>query len=215
MTKRKPKPTEKTPEREPHRVYVKCGDDENREVATAATLTGPFINAAWTLLNFEGNRFGHELKLHDLAEALEKGATKINNGNMQEVEAMLYSQGVALNSVGHNLMVKAQINLHQSLDAAEKLMKLALKAQDQSRRTFETLGVIKNPPAVFAKQANINNGGQQQVNNGEPAARAGNPEPQPNKLLEKSDEQWLDTGATAEAVGGHSKLATVGKGNRT
>jgi len=32
--------------------------------------------------------------------------------------------------------------------------------------TLETLATIKNPPVVFARQANINNGGQQQVNNG-------------------------------------------------
>lgn len=33
-----------------------------------------------------------------------------------------------------------------------------------------SLATVKNPP-VFAKQANINNGGQQQVNNGaQPAA---------------------------------------------
>jgi hypothetical protein len=44
-------------------------------------------------------------------------------------------------------------------------MRLALRAQGQCRATLETLAAIKNPPVVFARQANINNGGQQQVNN--------------------------------------------------
>jgi hypothetical protein len=44
-------------------------------------------------------------------------------------------------------------------------MRLALKAQSQCRATLETLSAIKNPPVVFARQANITNG-PQQVNNG-------------------------------------------------
>jgi hypothetical protein len=45
-------------------------------------------------------------------------------------------------------------------------MRMAMRAQNQCRMTLETLATIKNPPVVYAKQANINNGGQQQVNNG-------------------------------------------------
>ena len=52
----------------------------------------------------------------------------------------------------------------------ETYLRLALKAQNQSRMTLETLATLKNPPVVFAKQANINQGnGNQQVNNGTPA----------------------------------------------
>jgi hypothetical protein len=38
---------------------------------------------------------------------------------------------------------------------------------------LDRLAAIKNPPAVFLWQANINNGGQQQVNNGAPENRPG------------------------------------------
>ena len=34
-------------------------------------------------------------------------------------------------------------------------MRLALKTQSQCRATVETLAALKNPPLVFAKQANI------------------------------------------------------------
>src|SRR5690606_26950893 len=49
-----------------------------------------------------------------------------------------------------------------------RYMRLALKAQSQCRTTLETLAAIKNPPVVFAKQANIAHG-PQQVNNGSAA----------------------------------------------
>lgn len=40
-----------------------------------------------------------------------------------------------------------------------------MNPQSQSRASIETLAVIKNPPLVFAQQANIANG-PQQVNSG-------------------------------------------------
>jgi hypothetical protein len=57
--------------------------------------------------------------------------------------------------------------------AAESYFKMALKAQNQCRMTLETLSNIKNPPVVYAKQANIANG-PQQVNNGPTRAREAN-----------------------------------------
>jgi len=80
---------------------------------------------------------------------------------------------------------------------------MALKAQNQGRMTLETLATIKNPPVVFARQANINNGGQQQVNNGaqpmDSRAPAANSEHEQTELLETGDGQRLDTRATSAA----------------
>jgi len=69
------------------------------------------------------------------------------------------------------------------LEAADKYLRLALKAQGQCRATLETLAAIKNPPVVFARQANIAHG-PQQVNNGPPPARTENATIAPNKVLE-------------------------------
>jgi len=44
-------------------------------------------------------------------------------------------------------------------EAFERYMTLSLKAQGQALATLETLAAIKCPPVVFARQANINNGG--------------------------------------------------------
>lgn len=51
--------------------------------------------------------------------------------------------------------------------------RLALKAQSQSGATVETLVATRDPRVVFARHANINNGGQQQVNNGAAPVVAG------------------------------------------
>ena len=79
------------------------------------------------------------------------------SGDMKEPEAMLYSQAHALQAMFANLARTA----HAQPDHPnwESLMRMALKAQGQCRTTIETLATLKNPPVIFAKQANINNGG--------------------------------------------------------
>ena len=107
----------------------------------------------------------------------------------------------------------------------EAFLRMALKAQNQCRMTLETLAKIKNPPVVFARQANINNGGQQQVNNGAAAgdsvrsthdvqsiapAPAANHSAVKSKLLEASHGQRLDTGAQGAAGSTDPQLEAVG-----
>lgn len=114
-------------------------------------------------------------------------------------------------------LVKAFREARQAIDitkreyliAAERYMMLALKAQSQCRATLETLSAIKNPPVVFAKQANIANG-PQQVNNGQPATVCEKTVIEQNKLLEYEHGQWLDTGTADAAIGADKELETVG-----
>ncbi len=84
-----------------------------------------------------------------------------------------------------NIMFRrAAINMGEYLEATETDLRLALKAQAQSRATVEALAEMKNPRAVaFVRQANIAR--QQQVNNGAPVAHGHVGEgPQPaNELL--------------------------------
>jgi len=91
-------------------------------------------------------------------------------------------------------------------------MRMALRAQAQCRATLETLAEIKNPPVVYARQANVTTG-PQQVNNSLPAypsLRARDSIPPPERPLEEINGQRLDTRApcTPGAIDPH--LAAVG-----
>ena len=103
-------------------------------------------------------------------------------------------------------------NAGECLDATDKYMRLALKAQSQCRATLETLAGIKNP-IPYIKQTNIANG-PQQVNNGQIAAaappHAGDFETAPNKLLEANHGQRLDIGAEVAAGGANQTVAAMG-----
>jgi len=65
-----------------------------------------------------------------------------------------------LTAMDCGLANRSALYLGDYLDAAERYMRLALKAQGQCRATLETLAVIKNPP-LFARQANITSSPQQ------------------------------------------------------
>ena len=96
------------------------------------------------------------------------------------------------------------------MNAMDRYLRLALKAQSQCRATLETLATIKNPPVIYAKQANIANG-PQQVNNGSlPASVGGETSIEPNKLLEQQHGERLDTGTQSAAIGADKAMATVG-----
>ena len=150
---------------------------------------------ARAVVAFGAPTFG-DLSLSDCVDVLKASAKGLNEGDMTAAIDLLAAQAFALNGMFGELARRAHLNLGHSLDISDRYMRLALKAQSQCRATLETLAAIKNPPVVFARQANINNGGQQQINNGaEPphaanpartcaSARPGESDSGPNELLE-------------------------------
>ena len=80
---------------------------------------------------------------------------------------------------------------------------------------LETLCTIKNPPVVYARQANIANGPQQVNNALAPSAHAGKSENEPNKLLEASNEHPMDSGASHASSSGNPAMEAVGAIDRT
>ena len=163
-----------------------------------------------------------EMSLSQCAMALKMTAKAMNDGDLSAAVTMLASQAVALNAMFGELARVGQANMFSAPEHADRYLRLAFKAQGQTRATLETLATIKNPPVVYARQANINNGGQQQVNNGTaltstPAsAHAGENVSQPNELLEdhRHGRTQLDTRATTTAIRAHQDVEAVGAVNR-
>lgn len=143
-------------------------------------------------------------------ELLQKCTHEANSAKVSE--RMLLSQAHALDMMFASLARRAASHIGCNMLAAmETYMRLALRAQNQSRMTLETLATIKNPPVVFAKQANIAN--NQQVNNGEavPVARTPETSTRPTELLEAphAKPEWMDARAARAATPSHSAVATV------
>ena len=182
------------------------------EVAMSAAVTGTAVVA-----EFSKSIVG-KVDLTQTFSVLSAKVAAVHRGDLREAEAILTAQALALNAIFAQMAVYSGLNIEHSLDVADRLMRLALKAQGQCRATVETLAAIKNPPAaVFARQANIAHG-PQQVNNGIPAgptrAPAGNPHLKQNELLEPRDGERLDTGTAGAAGASGEAMATVGARDR-
>ncbi len=195
-------------------VQVKARPDELPADALARFSLTPTIHAAAVVQDFV--KIGKdELDLNSLITELRAQSAAASRGDLARAEAMLVSQAHTLDALFGYLARRSKLNMDQYLDAADRFMRLALRAQGQCRATLETLAAIKNPPVVFARQANIAHG-PQQVNNG-PApegTRAGNSEKAPIELLEELHDERLDPGATGAASGADTNLETMGAVNR-
>ena len=147
-----------------------------------------------------------------LTNELRDQAAVVNRGELNHVESMLMNQAAALQGLFARLAERGMSCDHAP--GFEANMRMALRAQNQCRATLETLAAIKNPPVVFAKQANINQGnGNQQVNNGTPApaSHAGKNINQPNELLKaQHGGETLDTRTTGATIGKDQAMATLG-----
>jgi hypothetical protein len=158
---------------------------------------------------FAKSQSGGLLPVASVVTAMTETAKRISTNNLQEVEATLVSQATAMNIMFTELGRRAALNMGANLDASERYFRMALKAQNQCRMTLETLSNIKNPPVIYAKQANITNG-PQQVNN---HAHAGENKNQPNKVLEQGNDERMDGGTQSQTSASNSELETVGAGH--
>lgn len=217
------KPTKKTAQPEQQRLARKAievrGGKTSADTArnTVATAIAPETAAARILQTAEsGGPFANSLDTPSMMAELKAQAAAVNGGDLSHAEAMLMNQATALQTLFMRLTERGLEQSH--MPNLEAFMRLALRAQAQCRATLETLAAIKNPPVIYARQANVTTG-PQQVNNGvaaqvAPVHAAGTESPQ-GKLLEgEAHGEWLDTRATGTAGGANQELAAVGAQHR-
>ena len=185
---------------------------KSREKTLAELAICPAVNAAATVVLF-GKGTMDNLEITETLEAVSENAAKVCKGDMTGPEQILVTQATALNSIFTELARRSGLNMGEYIEASERYMRLALKAQAQCRATIETLAAMKNPPVVFARQANISNG-PQQVNNGPAAPRADDSFNRPNELLETEHGKRLDARAAATPVGIDPKLVPLAASDR-
>lgn len=196
-------------QRKKRQPAAKDKNDMKEGYAKAALL--PSLYAGAVIQQYGNALFGKDnLDIHALEKTVKESTEAIHNGDMKAVEAMLYGQAVALQTMFTNLSMRADCQQGR-LDNIEALLKLAFKAQNQCRMTLETLSNVKNPPVVYARQANITSG-PQQVNNGLTHATEKNIVQ--NELLEDSHVKRLDGRTQGKTGRPDTHMETVEVGRR-
>ena len=194
-------------------IAIRVSSEVEVDLATARTLTRPEIGAAAIMEKWQPDTYD----VNVLAEELAAQVKAVNQGDMQRTEGILISQAQALDAIFVNLMRRS---VNQTNAAHwEMYMRMGMKAQSQCRATLQALAEMKNPrPVAFVKQANINNGGHQQINNGvaagdvEPSSPAREIQFEQSKLLEVvgNGSTYMDAGTTQATSRGDKTLETVG-----
>ena len=145
-------------------LVAKPGETPARTIAR--TVLDPTALAGNTLARI--NQGIPDGDINAYVAELQEQARLASTGDLRRSESMLTSHAHTLDAIFHELIARARGEARTGhLQAAETYMRLALKSQSQCRTTVETLAEIKNPPVVYARQANFANGPQQVVNSGD------------------------------------------------
>ena len=188
VEKKSIKATPKQPDNDPNALRVTAGDrKKSREAMLAELAYDPAVRAVVGARDFINSPLG-ERGLTESLDALRVQVEEVKAGDLAVAEKTLIAQANTLDAIFNELARRTALNMGEYLKATETYLRLALKAQAQCRATLETLANIKNPPVVYARQANI--GYNQQVNNGAApidGVRARKNENPPNELLEENN----------------------------
>ena len=192
-------------------LKVELNRGETTNQAMARTVTSPECLSASVLTICQN--IDHA-RITEMVAELRQQSAAIHANDLSRPESMLIAQAHTLDGLFAKLASKALTV--GDLDGMERYMRLALKAQSQSRATLQTLGELKAPKQVaFVQQANIGN--QVQVNNEGSSLRprASKHKITPNELLEVEHGERLDTRAAGSAGGADPTMAPVGAKHRT
>ena len=158
------KATPAKPPPDPNTIRVSEGENGIRkdmsESQIKAKLTTNSHLTTHALKAYAG--FGADLDVTDLMDEMRIAGGEVVAGNLGRVERMLTNQAMVLDSIFANLAERS--TRQEYMKNKDLYLRLALKAQAQCRATAEALALLKNPQP-YIRQANLVQGGNQQVNN--------------------------------------------------
>jgi hypothetical protein len=185
-------------------------DEQGRSYAKL--ITSPELAAYRVIGMMQPKEIGANIDTPTLLATLRDQAAMVQGGDLADAEAMLINQASSLQALFVRLTERSMEQTN--MPHIEGFMRLALRAQSQCRATLETLATIKNPPIIYAKQANVTTG-PQQINNGMAApSQAREIETEQTQLLRVDHGKRLDTRTEREAIPSYSTLEALGEVDR-
>ena len=141
-------------------VQAQPGKSEERGLAEIAL--DPAAHALSDAEPFNRGSFGHRGATETYAALLDQlqGAKE---GDLSHYRSILAAQAISLGSIFTELSRRAALNMGDYLGATETYMRLALKAQAQSRATIEALERLANGREQTVRHVHVDNRGGQAV----------------------------------------------------
>ena len=126
----------------------------------AECTVAPALRHAAVISSFSEPMMGDEAKWTDNVEALGDKMRDVAKGNKRTTSNMLTAQAITLDTVFTEMLRRAGNNMTQFPEAAERYMRMAMKAQAQSRATLDTLARLHQPREQTVKHVHVGAGGQ-------------------------------------------------------
>ena len=141
-------------------LYRRDGESEGKTLAR--TLLDPVARHASLSSTYADQVFGGGMQssINETASLLSEEPDKAATGDMTLASRILASQAVSLDAMFTELARRSSVNMGQHIDAMERYMRLALKAQSASRSTLEALVRMHQPREQTVRHVHVNDGGQ-------------------------------------------------------
>ncbi len=147
---------------DPDKLEIKATDEEPAGRTLARVTLDPITRNANLASSFGTQVFGDRQRasIMETAAVLAEEAAKITKGDMGLASRILTSQAVALDALFTEMARRSGNNMGQYPDAADRYMRLALKAQANCRATLDALAKLHQPREQTVRHVHVNEGGQ-------------------------------------------------------
>lgn len=141
-------------------IEAEPGEDRKQKLAAAALKPG--VRHAGLSSTFASWMFGdsHESDIGRDVSVLTEIMRDAQVGDKALSSRMLAAQAVTLDAMFTELARRSALNIGEYLDASDRYMRLALKAQANCRTTLEALAKLHQPREQTVKHVHVNEGGQ-------------------------------------------------------
>lgn len=145
------------PPKQTLKVQAVEGKSEGRRLAEVSI--DPAAHSLVTVQQFTNKTFG-DTDVTDLYGAVSDKVKAISKGDLEGARALLAAQAISLNAIFTEMARRAGLNMGDYLQATQTYLRLALKAQAQSRSTIEALDRLTNGHVQTVKHVHVAEGGQ-------------------------------------------------------
>ena len=112
----------------------------------AAQAVDPCVTSSAVVAAFWGDTGGGTIDPQSGYEAVQAQVKQVRDGGLSGAEATLVGQAIALNVIFAEMARRGEAALNMPGNAAERYLRLAMKAQAQCRATLHELGDLANRP---------------------------------------------------------------------
>lgn len=144
------------------RLEVEKRPNENVGRALARITLDPQTRNANLAMSFGSQMFGDQLKpdIPESSAVLAEEIERAMKGDLSLANRIFVSQAISLDALFTEMARRSGSNMGHYPDAAERYMRLALKAQAACRSTLEALIRLHQPREQTVKHVHLNAGGQ-------------------------------------------------------